>query len=504
MGPGQATDFEREVIARRGIQAFPVDEVAADPEGAAARAVVSLEDRYDRLLVHFDVDVIDFTDVPLSENTGRNEGLAYDVALRALAVLLASPRLGGLTITELNPAHTESGGGQPRASCRRRRPRARIERLMSDVRGRAEQLVRSPVQLGDLALAFDETTAATVAVHVTGREFFPRILEDIASATSSIHIIQYGFRPGAIGEQFASALLAKAAEGVAVRLVVDQAGSRPGRSGGFYERLRAGGIDVRVDQKPWRIDHRKQYVVDGRVGWVGGAGIEDHFEDGRFHDLFLRLTGPVVAQLQLVFLASFRWLDGAVAPEQLDALFPALEPGAIPAAVLHNAPGPVPADHDRHRGAARRRARDARRGQPVRRRQGDDRGGSSAPPAGACASACSCRPSPTTARAPPRSSSTTASCSTRACASSATRRCCTRRRSSAMARRSSPAPATSRRGASSASSRSTCACARPTFAAQFDERFSAPAEAVVDAGEAPAGIGQRLEAAACAAISPLL
>ena len=37
------------------------------------------------------------------------------------------------------------------------------------------------------------------------------------------------------------------------------------------------------------IDHRKVVVVDGRIGWVGGAGIEDHFQDGRFHDLFLRV-----------------------------------------------------------------------------------------------------------------------------------------------------------------------------------------------------------------------
>jgi arginase len=53
--------------------------------------------------------VIDFTDVPLSENCGRNEGLAYEQALRALDVLLASPRIAGLTITELNPAHAEEG-----------------------------------------------------------------------------------------------------------------------------------------------------------------------------------------------------------------------------------------------------------------------------------------------------------------------------------------------------------------------------------------------------------
>ena len=89
------------------------------------------------------------------------------------------------------------------------------------------------------------------------------------------------------------------------------------------------------------IDHRKLTVVDGRVGWVGGAGIEDHFQDGRFHDLFLRVEGPVVAQLQLVFLASFHWLRGEIDPADLDSLFPSLEGGVEPVAarVLHNAPG---------------------------------------------------------------------------------------------------------------------------------------------------------------------
>ena len=89
------------------------------------------------------------------------------------------------------------------------------------------------------------------------------------------------------------------------------------------------------------IDHRKCVLVDGRIGWVGGAGVEDHFADGRFHDLFLRVTGPVVSQLQLVFVATFRWLEGALPVEELDALFPAHADaaGSVPATVLHNAPG---------------------------------------------------------------------------------------------------------------------------------------------------------------------
>jgi arginase len=110
-GPEQATPFEREVIERRAIEVVAVDEVAADPERAATRARQSIEGRCDRVLVYFDVDVIDFTDVPLSENWGRNEGLSYEHTMRALSALLASRRLAGLTITELNPDHAERGAG---------------------------------------------------------------------------------------------------------------------------------------------------------------------------------------------------------------------------------------------------------------------------------------------------------------------------------------------------------------------------------------------------------
>ena len=156
--------------------------------------------------------------------------------------------------------------------------------------------------------------------------------------------------PGEVGDGFADALVTKAREGVPVRLVVDRQGSDPeGSTRAFYERLVGAGVEVCVVRatKPravagplgtggatrWNlrglghIDHRKVVVVDGRIGWVGGAGIEDHFADGRFHDLFLRVEGPVVAQLQLVFLGGFRWLGGTVAPSSLDGLFPALDGG---------------------------------------------------------------------------------------------------------------------------------------------------------------------------------
>ena len=229
---------------------------------------------------------------------------------------------------------------------------------------RAERLLTQAVGPRDLALAFAESAASSAEVLVEGDNFYPRMLDDIASATSSVHINQFGFRPGAVGDRFAEVLIAKAADGVPVRLVVDQRGSDPeGGARALYDRLLAAGIEIcvvraaqaRAPAGPlghtgdprWNlaqlghIDHRKVVVVDGRVGWVGGAGIEDHFQDGRFHDLFVRVTGPVVAQLQLVFVASSRWLGGQIAVAELEALFPRLEagPNAVDAIVLHNAPG---------------------------------------------------------------------------------------------------------------------------------------------------------------------
>jgi arginase len=107
----QSEPHERAAIERLGMEVIPAGEVAADPMAAAARALALLETPGESLLVHFDVDVIDFTDTPLSENWGRNEGITYDAAATALRALLASPRLAGLTVTELNPAHVEAGSG---------------------------------------------------------------------------------------------------------------------------------------------------------------------------------------------------------------------------------------------------------------------------------------------------------------------------------------------------------------------------------------------------------
>ena len=93
-GPAQCTAAEREAIAARDLRPIGVDERCAPIPAAPRRAPRSQRATAGgrRFLVHFDVDVIDFSDVPLSENTGRGIGLPFDAALAALDVLLAARR----------------------------------------------------------------------------------------------------------------------------------------------------------------------------------------------------------------------------------------------------------------------------------------------------------------------------------------------------------------------------------------------------------------------------
>jgi arginase len=100
----QITAAER----RTSLPTVPMNDVLDDPAGAARRALAQLG--HDRLLVHFDVDVVDFVDLPLSENTGHNIGLRFAAARAVLEVLLADPRVVALTVTEHNPLHGAEDG----------------------------------------------------------------------------------------------------------------------------------------------------------------------------------------------------------------------------------------------------------------------------------------------------------------------------------------------------------------------------------------------------------
>jgi arginase len=102
--------FERQIIEARGIAEVRLADAVADPSGAAQTVVDGWARQFERLLVHLDVDVLDFVDMPLAENNRRNVGLQFDQLIASLRVLLRAPNCVALTVCELNPDHGESDG----------------------------------------------------------------------------------------------------------------------------------------------------------------------------------------------------------------------------------------------------------------------------------------------------------------------------------------------------------------------------------------------------------
>jgi arginase len=98
------TPVESEVMHALGLKRIGLMEVKEDPVGAARRAV-AWGARYNRLLIHLDVDVLSFTDFPIAENVRRCDGLSFEALSAALAPLVAAPNWRALTVTEVNPDH---------------------------------------------------------------------------------------------------------------------------------------------------------------------------------------------------------------------------------------------------------------------------------------------------------------------------------------------------------------------------------------------------------------
>src|SRR4030095_14389026 len=107
---------------------------------------------------------------------------------------------------------------------------------------------------------------------------YPAWLRAIAAAERTIHFEMYIIHDDAQGRMFEDALLRKAGEGVQVRLLYDWLGGFGKTSRAFWNRLRAGGVDVRCYNPPrfdrplgWvSRDHRKTINVDGTVAFVPG------------------------------------------------------------------------------------------------------------------------------------------------------------------------------------------------------------------------------------------
>ncbi len=160
-----------------------------------------------------------------------------------------------------------------------------------------------------------------VEILTDGYEFFPSLLHDIASAQSHIHVDVYIFEDDALGRLISDALIAKARQGVEIRVLYDDVGcwSVPTC---FFERMRLEGIEVEpfmpvrfptFARKMNYRNHRKLFIIDGKVGYIGGMNFALRYVKGRhnrgWRDTVLRIEGSGVYSLQRSFLIDWYFVD---------------------------------------------------------------------------------------------------------------------------------------------------------------------------------------------------
>lgn len=175
---------------------------------------------------------------------------------------------------------------------------------------------------------------------IDGERAFEAMFEAVEAARSYVLIAFYILRDDTLGGEFKDRVIAKAREGVKVRILYDAVGGQ-GLPRGYIAELRRAGVEIRgfhsirLMQKRFRLNfrnHRKIVVVDGQVAFCGGLNVGDEYlgrseHFGHWRDTNLRLRGPVVAQMQLIFAEDWHW----IARERLQ---------------LHWTPDPAPANLD--------------------------------------------------------------------------------------------------------------------------------------------------------------
>jgi cardiolipin synthase len=161
------------------------------------------------------------------------------------------------------------------------------------------------------------TTENVLEVLQDAAETYPRLVEDMRNARSSIHLQYFSWASDRFGEELKSILLAKAAAGVEVRLLYDPVGSFFMLSWRYRRAMRKGGVHMEPVSPLWRLhtigyrNHRKITVIDGRIGYTGGLNIgEEHIDGGRgfdhWRDTHLRVVGAAASLLQAAFLVDWR------------------------------------------------------------------------------------------------------------------------------------------------------------------------------------------------------
>jgi cardiolipin synthase A/B len=171
---------------------------------------------------------------------------------------------------------------------------------------------------------------------LNGDEIFPPMLSAIRAAKVSITFETYIYWSGDIGRQFADALAERARAGVKVHVLLDWVGSAK-MDDSLMATLEQAGVQVRRFHPPhWsnlgRLNnrtHRKLLITDGRLGFTGGVGVAPQWtgraqDPEHWRDTHFQVEGPVVAQMQSVFIDNWIKVTGDVlhGPDYFPALAP--------------------------------------------------------------------------------------------------------------------------------------------------------------------------------------
>lgn len=188
-----------------------------------------------------------------------------------------------------------------------------------------------------------------VEVLVNGDQIFPAMLEAIRAARETITFETYIYWSESIGKEFSKALSERARAGVKVHLMLDFMGSIK-MDNELLQEMKDAGVQVQRYHKPvwWKLarlnnrTHRKLLVIDGKIGFTGGVGIADQWrgnaqDEEHWRDNHYRVEGPVVGQIQAVFIDNWTKATGMVldGPEYFPALAPA---GDKPAQMFSSSP----------------------------------------------------------------------------------------------------------------------------------------------------------------------
>ncbi|NYV66244.1 cardiolipin synthase [Bacillus sp. Gen3] len=154
-----------------------------------------------------------------------------------------------------------------------------------------------------------------VEIFIDGDDKFQSLFEDIRRAKDHIHLLYYIVRDDLLGQKLVELLTIKAKEGVTVRFVYDDMGSRRLPRKFFKSLVDAGGqvasfFPAKIPMLNLRVNfrnHRKLAIIDGNIGYIGGFNIGDEYlglnkRFGYWRDTHLKITGKAVYAMQTRFI----------------------------------------------------------------------------------------------------------------------------------------------------------------------------------------------------------